>query len=200
MSCGCGQTGMGCGCGQYGYSLMGAIEPGLEPITGGTPFQFGYNIGYTLNPFNPNDVAKLLQEDLALSYDTHSYRVAGHLNPFTTVEGYAVTTWPSASQFAEEIYSAISGAGFPIDYSSIQFRFFPEPGSAAPSAPPRLVGTPYQTPNAQSPSVPHAPDGTCSFSQQNLPDYLACQLGVTPTVALVAGAIGALILVVAIKR
>jgi hypothetical protein len=194
MSC-CAGCDSGMGCMSH---LMGAIEQNLAPIGGGTPFQFGFNIGYTLNPFSAADIAPVL-ENAALSYDTHSYVVAGYLNPFVTIEGNAVTSWESASDFGEAIYQAVSGAGFPIDYPSIKFRAFPEAGSA-PAQTRVIVGDQYQTPGARSPSVPQAPGGGCNFTTQNLPDYLACQLGVTPTVALVAGAIGALILIVAIKR
>lgn len=198
MSC-CAGCDSGMGCMSH---LMGAIEQRLPPIAGGGAFQFGFNTGYFRGElYKPEDIAPVL-ENAGLTYDTHSYYVAGSVNPYLTIEGNAVTTWSSGSDFGQAIYDAVSGAGFPIDYASIQFRFEPAPasGGGAPARPPAFVGTPYPTPGARSPSVPQAPGGGCNFTTQNLPDYLACQLGVTPTVALVAGAIGALILIVAIKR
>jgi hypothetical protein len=187
---------MPCGCqGDYehDYSLMGAIPQQLPAIGGGSPFQFGFNVGYFNNElYRPEEIAGIL-EDQALSYDTRSYAVAGYLNPYLTIEGNAVTNWPSASDFGQAIYSAVSGAGYPIDYSSIQFRFQP----LGPSQSPQWAGTPY--PNAGAApggNVPAPlPPGQCSYSQQSLSEYLACQLGIKSAVGgVTAGATGALLI------
>ena len=196
MSCcsGC-ESGLGnCGSG------LGAIPQQLSEMAGGNPFQFGFNVGYFNNElYRPEDIASVL-ENQGLSYNTHSYAVAGLINPYLAVEGYAVTSWPSASQFAEAIYQAISGAGYPVDYGSIQFRFETYAGSTVP-APPPMGGTPY--PNTQPPpggnQLPPAPPGQCVWSQMTFGDYVACQLGIKGAVqGAAAGATGALVGVFAI--
>lgn len=169
----------GCGCSDALPSLMGAIPQQLGPIGGGSPFQFGYNVGMLSGTFgnkiyDPSEIAGLLDE---LSYDTRSYVVSGSLNPYLAVEGYAVTTWSSASDFAQQIYNAISGAGYPIDYASIQFRFQPMEG---PSPTPQWSGTPYPntgggTTNSNVTNPPQP--GQCNFSSQGFGTWLACELG-----------------------
>lgn len=187
--------------------LMGAIPQQLPGIGGGSSFQFGYNPGVISGTFgnkiyDPSEIAGVL-EDAALSYDTRSYVDSGWLNPYIVVTGYAVTTWSSGSDFGQEIYNAIAGAGYPIDYGSIQFRF--EPLSGQP-APPPMVGTPYPNTgsNATNPNAPAPPPGQCDFSKMSLTNYLACQLGVTPSSAATIGVVGTLgvvlLIALAVKR
>jgi hypothetical protein len=180
--------------------LMGAIPQQLPAIGGGSPLQFGFNEGI-LAPYQIDleEMAKAL-EDQALSYDTRAYWLAGYVNRYITIEGYAVTTWQSGSDFGQAIYQALKGAGFNIDYGSIQFRFEPyyPPGQ---TAPPAMVGTP--PPGSQSPVVtkppsgsgsPPPPPGECDWDTQTFGDYIACQLGIKGAVAgATAGAMGALI-------
>jgi hypothetical protein len=184
------QSGMGCCNGMDG--LMGAIPQQLPAIGGGAPFAFGFNTGYFRGElYAPEEIAKVL-DDAALSYDTRSYYVAGWANPYLAVEGYAVTTWQSGSDFGQEIYNAISGAGYPIDYSSIQFRFEPMSGQ---SSGPQMVGTPYPNTGGTTPASP----GKCNWNQMSVGDYLACQMGITSPIGGIAagtvgGVVGALIL------
>jgi hypothetical protein len=186
MSCcqGC-QSGMDCDSGMYG--LMGAIQQQLPAIGGGSPFAFGFNTGYFRGElYAPEEIAKVL-DDAALSYDTRSYYLAGWANPYLTVEGYAVTTWQSGSDFGQEIYNAIAGAGYPIDYSSIQFRF--EPMSGQPSGPP-MVGTPYPNAGGGAPASP----SQCDWHKLSFGDYLACQIGITsPIGGVAAGTVGGVV-------
>lgn len=198
MSC-CDGCNNGYGCDAGG---LGAIPQQMPAIAGGSPFQFGYNVGYFRNElYDPAEIGNMLENEEGLAYDARSYVVAGYLNPYLTVEGNAVTTWNNAADLGQAIYNAISSRGYPIDYSSIQFRVEPyypptAPGQQ-PARPPAMVGTPYPTTN---PTIPRDPSGGCSFQSLNLPDWLACQLGVTPTTALVVGGVGALILFVALTR
>jgi hypothetical protein len=188
---------MGCGCneeqGQVNQVLLGAIPQQLPGISGGSPFQFGFNVGYFNNElYRPEEIAGVL-DDQALSYDTRSYAVSGYLNPYLTIEGNAVTSWPSASDFGQAIYAAVSSAGYPIDYSSIQFRFQP----SGPAGSPQWAGSPYpNTTGIPGGNVPAPlPPGQCSYSQQSLADYLACQLGIKSAVGgVTAGATGALLI------
>jgi hypothetical protein len=193
--------------GLYGLSglngLMGAIPQQLPAIGGGSPFQFGFNEGL-LVPYQLDleDMAKML-EDRALSYDTRVSWLAGYANRYITIEGYAVTTWQSGSDFGQAIYQALKDAGFDIDYASIQFRF--EPMSGQPSGP-QMVGTPY--PNTGQPQIkpPQQPSKCAGMSPGN---WIACQLGIesplggmaTGTVgALLAVGLGTLVLVAVLKR
>jgi hypothetical protein len=174
------------------HTGLGAIGQQLPAIGGGSPFQFGYNPGYFRGElYEPEEIAELL-DNAALSYDTRAYVVSGWANPYIAVEGYAVTTWQSGSDFGQEIYNTIKGAGYPIDYGSIQFRFEPyyPPGQ---TAPPPMVGTPYpntgqQQQQTQTPLQP----GKCAG--KDFGDWLACQLGITsPIGGVAAGTVGALI-------
>jgi hypothetical protein len=164
--------------------LMGGIQQQLPAIGGGSPYQFGYNPGVIAGTFGnkiytEEEIAGVLDD---LSYDTRSYVVpgTGPLNPFIAVEGYAVTTWQSGSDFGQEIYNTISGAGYPIDYASIQFRFEPyyPPGA---TAPPPMVGTPYPTTQTgqqqQQQQTPPQPPGKCDLSKQGFGEWIACQFG-----------------------
>jgi hypothetical protein len=193
---------MGC-CGQSEFpllgGLMGAIPQQLPAIGGGSPFQFGFNEGI-LAPYQIDleEMVKTL-ENQALSYDTRVYWLAGYVNRYITIEGYAVTTWQSGSDFGQAIYQALKDAGFNIDYASIQFRFEPY-SSPGQTAPPAMVGTP--TPGAKPPVTPApppgsgapAPPGECKWSEMSFGDYVACQLGIKGTVSgIAAGATGALV-------
>jgi hypothetical protein len=186
-------------------SGLGAIPQQLPGIGGGSPFQFGFNTGYFRGElYEPEEIAKVL-EDEALSYDTRSYYVAGWANPYLTVEGYAVTTWQSGSDFGQAIYNAISGAGYPVNYSSIQFRFEPYYPPGQPAAPP-MVGTPYTGQQQQQGQTPQQPGKCAGMSPGN---WIACQLGIeSPLGGVAAGTVGALVgvgvltllAVVALKR
>src|SRR5262249_37193458 len=114
--------------------------------------------------------------------------------PYITVEGYSIHYWQSASDLGTAIYNTIVTHNYGIDYASIQFRA--DQSGPAPNQPP-LQGTPYPNPN---PAIPRAPDGSCNYSQLGVANWLACELGVTPTTAVVIGAVGALIGVVLITR
>lgn len=203
MACGCSNCGCDsydaiAGLGRLGASFgLGAIPQQMAAIAGGGPFAFGYNTGYFRGElYKVEDIAKVL-EDSALAYDARSYHVAGYLNPYVTIEGNAVTQWDNAADFGQAIYNAVAGAGYPIDYGSIQFRAEPFYPQGAQTPPPRpLVGTPYPT---TTPGI-FTSSGACDFKTMGLPNWLACQLGVTPTTAVVVGAIGALIVVAAIGR
>lgn len=199
MSCYDCQSGLSGCCGSglsglYGLdnlmgNLMGAIPQQLPAIGGGSPFQFGFNEGL-LVPYQIalEEMAKTL-EDRALSYDTRVYWLAGYANRYITIEGYAVTTWQSGSDFGQAIYQALKDAGFDVDYASIQFRFEPMSGQ---SSGPQMVGTPYPTTQGgqQSPSPP----GKCSGKSPG--DWVACQLGIeSPLGGVAAGTVGALLAV-----
>jgi hypothetical protein len=200
MSCGCQHSGSGLSdlARFYGLRGLGEIPQQLPAIGGGSPFQFGYNVGYLGGQklYEPEEIARVL-EDQALSYDTRSYHVAGYLNPYLTIEGNAVTTWPSASDFGQAIYQAVVDAGYPIDYGSIQFRFEPYYGPGQ-TTPPPMVGTPYPTSGGGNGATP--PPGKCEFSKMKIADYLACQLGVSASSAMAYGAIGALVGVILLTK
>jgi hypothetical protein len=156
---------MSCEC----QSGLGAIPQQLGQIGGGAAFQFGFNVGYTGGGGAGNIVSAIgdMLNESGLAYDAHSYQVAGVLNPFITVEGNAVTTWPSATDFAQAIYNAIVASGFPVDYGSIQFRYQGDQGSA------QWSGTPYQTPQTTPTSSPGACDLNAGFGS-----WVACELGI----------------------
>lgn len=195
MSC-CNGCNNGYGCHSGG---LGAIPQQMPAIAGGGAFAFGYNTGYFRGElYDVEEIGRRLENEAALAYDARSYHVAGYLNPYVTIEGNAVTQWNNASDFGQAIYNQLIAWGYPIDYSSIQFRVTPYYPQGTPTpAPPPMVGTPYPTSN---PAVPRDAQGGCSYSSLSLPDWLACQLGVTPTTALVIGGVGALILVVGLTR
>jgi len=171
--------------------LLGAIPQNLGEMAGGNYFEFGYNAGIidtVFKLYDPSEIERLLQEELGLSYTTHVYKAAGVVNPYIVVTGYATTSYPSATVFAEEIYQAIKNAGYPIDYSTIQFRFAPygtAPGS-------QLQGTPYT--NQAANQNQNQPPAQCDFSAMGLGDYFACLFGIkSPIGGLAAGTVGGLI-------
>jgi len=174
---------------------LGAIPQQMPAVAQGGAFAFGYNTGYFNNDlYTPEQIGPVV-EGAGLGVNVRSYHVAGYLNPYLTIEGNAAQAWPNASDLGQAIFNTVTGAGFPVDYTSIQFRV--QPAQAQPAPPPPMVGTPYPTPN---PTIPRDAQGGCSYSSLSLPDWLACQLGVTPTTALVVGGVAALVLFVGLTR
>ena len=182
---------------------MGRIPPQLSEMAGGNYFEFGYNPGVVEGTFGnkiyqPEEIAVMLEQQEGLAYNARSYVVSGWLNPYIAIEGYAVTSWPSATQFAEAIYQAIANAGYPIDYGSIQFRFEPYTASTVPTPPP-LTGTPYpntqtQTTQRQNQNQIPAPQGRCDWNKLDFGQWIACQLGLRdPLTGALMGATGAAI-------
>jgi len=167
----------------------------MGPVNVGDSFQFGFNTGYTSGPFNSADLAPMI-EAAGYSYNTQSYLVSGYLNPFVTIEGNANVYWDSGVDFCNGILQILQQNGIPVDVASIQCRTFGTGGGSNL----QLQGTPYPTSN-QSQSVPQAPGGGCSWSQQSPTDWLACELGINPTTALIiGGVVGASLLLIILKR
>ena len=188
MACGCGQ----CECDGM---LAGLMSGPNDPVWQGDRFRLGYNIGYTSGPFNSADIAGVL-EDAGLSYNTISYILTGHFNPFISVEGNSTNYWDTAIDFRSEIYNAIARAGYPIEAQSVQIDFPAGQGGSEEAA---VIPSPAQSSSGSagpSTAVPRGPSGTCD--QLNLPDWLACKLGVTTSTATIIGAVvgvGAFILI-----
>jgi hypothetical protein len=160
--------------------LMGAVPQQLPAVNPGAAFQFGYNVGVLAGTFgskiyDPTEIAAVIEAQ-GLSYNTNSYAVSGALNPYLTIEGNANTYWDSGSDFGNAIYNAISLAGYPIDFSSIQFRVEAAPGSSPAGG---MVGTPYPNPNPNPNPPPGAPPppGQCNFSSQGFGQWIACEMG-----------------------
>jgi hypothetical protein len=188
MSC-CNDCASGHGnCG----SGLGSVPQQMPGIDAGAPFQFGAN--FELLGACQADIADFAGwiESAGLSYNTVSYQVSGSfVNPYWTIEGNAKNAWASGSDLGNAIYNVMVSRGCAVDAGSIQFRA--QPSAQQQGQPPAWSGSPYPAPGATS-------GGECNFNLQNFPDWLACELGVTPTVALTIGVIGALGLVVLLKR
>lgn len=171
--------------------LMGQISlPAMWP---GDRFKFGYNVGYFSLPFIVENVATLLENE-GITYNTRSYYLAGTLNAFIAVEGASNVYWNSATDLREAIFDLIKGAGYPIQTGSVQFE---AETHAAETEPPTVVkqDDPGVT-REPGGATPRGPAGDCDGL--NLPDWVACKLGVTTSSAVVLGAvvgIGALLLI-----
>jgi hypothetical protein len=178
--------------------LMGAtlVQAADFPVVIGSRFQFGFNLGYFRSQiFTESELAAVL-ENAGLSYDTISYYVAGVFNPFVTIEGASNLYWDSAIDFCNGIRNAIQGAGYPLDVSSVQCNV--ENQSGQPGQAPAI--TPVQQPSTggSNPAVPHNQQGGCGGL--SIPDWLACTLGVTPTTAVIIGAVAGIGAFIAITR
>jgi len=176
--------------------LLGDIN---DPVFPGDRFRFGYNVGYTAGPFVAANVAGVLESE-GLSYDTFSYILAGVFNAFISVEGNSASYWNSALDLRSAIYNAINGAGYPIQPQSVQIDFPQGQGNVGPNAIPSPADVASGSGGAVPPGTLPPPNRVCDFHAMNLPDWLACQLGVTTTSATIIGAVVGIGLFIAVTR
>jgi hypothetical protein len=186
-------------CEQKDFLLDGLMGATLQqaadfPVWPGARFQFGYNIGYDLSAFAASELAGVV-EGAGLAYDAGSYKVAGWLNPFVTVEGSSVLYWDSAIDFCNAVRNELQTAGYPLQVQTVQCNVenqSNEPGQAP-------VITPVIMPSDSSGgNVPRNAQGGCSGL--SVTDSIACNFGISTSTALLVGAGLALVGLVLIKR
>lgn len=176
---------MPCNCGDN--HLLGALS--LPPMKQGMRFQFGYNTGYGTGPVQVSDIADMLNAQ-GITQNAVSYKLAGVLSYYNTIEGQAGHDYASASDLRDAIYNALIAGGYSIDPASINFN--PEVVSGAAPGPQVI----YTGPGAGGGGgVPTAIPGTGIF------DQVAASLGVTRNTAeaVIIGA-GALLLIMIMKK
>lgn len=160
----------------------------LPPIHQGAWFSFGAEIdGFSITDYlNPDADAARIQAAINSSGYAQAQtieKVAGVINPFFVIEGVSGREYGSASHLKKAIADVIAAQGYEITPGSINFYATTYDTNTGQQQSTQDVGS-----NNQGSSA----GGSCSFNSMKLTDYLACQLGVTPTTAATVGVIGGL--------
>lgn len=193
MSCGCGSE---C-CKQSDALLSGlsGILGELDPIHESGWFSYGAElIGTSVIGDLMTTVIDNIREAVNKSgyaYANDVRHASGYLNPFIIIEGGSGREYGSADHLKKAITDTIQGLGYRVNTGSINFyasTYNPQ------------TGEPTQTesvgPNNKSSS--RKPD--CKWDELELTDYVACQLGITTSSAMVVGAVGGLLAVVLLSK
>ena len=113
-------------------------------------------------------------------------KVAGVINPFFVIEGESSREYGSASHLKKAIGDVIQSLGYRIKPGSVNFYADVYNAQTGQNSQIQDVGANNQDSSNSNSSA-------CNFKTMKLQDYLACQLGVTPTTAVTVGVIGGLV-------
>lgn len=195
MSCGCG--GDCCKQPDPRGALLSGLMGDLPPIHEGAWFSFGAEIdGFSVSDYLyfENDLRKIriALENSDYVWPTKVEKAAGVVNPYIVIEGESSREYSSASHLKKAVSDVIQSLGYRFDAGSV--NFYAHTYDAA-------TGQPTQT--DQTGANNQASTTGCNLNTQGFTNYIACQLGVTPTsaatIGVVGGLVAALLLVKAIK-
>ncbi|OQB32224.1 MAG: hypothetical protein BWY07_01983 [Candidatus Hydrogenedentes bacterium ADurb.Bin170] len=162
----------------------------LPPIHQGAWYSFGAEIdGFSITDYlNPDVDAARIQAAINQSGYAQAQtveKVSGVINPFFVIEGVSGREYGSASHLKKAIADVIAAQGYEITPGSINFYATTYNATTGQQQSTQDVGSNNQGSSSSA-------GGSCNFNSMKLTDYLACQLGVTPTTAATVGIIGGL--------
>lgn len=125
------------------------------------------------------------------AYANEVRHAAGTINPFIIIEGGSGREYGSADHLKKAITDTIQGLGYRVNTGSI--NFYASTYNAQ-------TGAPTQTESVGPNNQSSGKQGNCNWNNSTLTNYIACQLGVTPSNALVIGAMGGLVGVILLSK
>jgi len=208
MSCcsNCAQSKPCCGSASPNWSLPALLSGlnGVDALAAGSMIRVGFNVR-TAYGTPEDDPATLELKIMSCLYSTGLFDnvdavfSSGYLKDYVTVSARTLIDFSQAEDAAGNITEVIKNCAprvtllnrDPVVIDSIPEEQANTPGIQQPN---------YRRYENQYRGTPNAPKKDCWNSTNSWTDYLACEMGVTPSTAVVTGIVIALVGVVAFKK